>query len=608
MMSLKALFNKNSFNIRRRAQHRPRFNLFRNERGAVTVMFLLSSGLVLGASFGAMDLVRYNVVQGRLQYALDGATLSAGRNLANLTPKPGTVEADQWKSDAFQYFRTNLPDGYMGSSILPEDLKINYSEEMSGAGNYVTGQFIDMDAKGILPLLSTGFFHIASFDVQASNRAVRRTRTDLEVVMALDNTGSMADEGKLDTLKTAARELSDTILGASAASGTPDRVYIGLVPFADTVNVGNTANTRQWLDYPPAQTYFMEHYWKGCIVEPRTDKWGGTNLPAKIWTPLADFQPLHLTIRTPVDRAALNLAENNPSGVYERIAPATALEAQPRSFDANGDTYDRRVWARRSSSTSFDVYSAANPSNCDESRATHFLNNDLDSIHAAIDDMHAKGNTLIPTGLLWAWRMLHPSWRGTPGWGNPDMPRDPDPKILSKVIVLLTDGQNQPPDKFGVDQKSERDFAYGMTYDVQSCTDSAQTNCSTALTARTYLQPVFNAAKDQQAPMNSLKMRDPFSTDTDNTLNPSIGWGSNTSISTTTVDNYLKNLCEIVKNDGNGIKIYTVTLGTVGSATETLMNDCSTGAGYFYNATTVSDLPEVFKSIAGALTELRLTL
>src|SRR5690606_4676270 len=129
---------------------------------------------------------------GRLQAALDGATLSAGRNLANLTPEPGVQEGGQWQADAFQYFRANFPEGYFGSQIQPEDMVISYAEEFDATGTYLTGQQIQMTVEGNLPLISTGFLKVTSFDIKASNQALRRTRSDLEVVMALDNTGSMA--------------------------------------------------------------------------------------------------------------------------------------------------------------------------------------------------------------------------------------------------------------------------------------------------------------------------------------------------------------------------------------------------------------------------------
>jgi Flp pilus assembly protein TadG len=580
--------------------------LLRSQRGAVAPLFLVTAVAVLGASLGGIDLVRYSVAQGRLQNALDGATLSAGRNLANLTPKEGTPQADQWQTDAYEYFRSNMPDGYMGSSIQPEDLQIVYSEEVVD-GKYITGQHIEMSVKGDLPLLSTGFLSVSSFGIQASNKALRRTRADLELVMALDNTGSMKG-ARLTTLKTAAKELSSTVLGAAQASGAPGRVFVGLVPFADTVNVGNTPATRQWLNGSLASEYFTNTLWRGCIAEPAA--WGGGNLPASVLTPSSAFQPLHLTLRTNINRSSLGLENNSSGNNYERIAPSTASQPQPRAYAAGtgqNAAYDRRVWAARNSNqTSFDVYSAHNPSNCRSNRKTRFLTNDANELDAAINAMDADGYTLIPTGLLWAWRMLHPAWSGEKGWGHPDMPREPDPKILRKAIVLLTDGKNEPPSgAFSTDDSLR--LAFRLEYDAQRCTNSGRTNCNAALLARTFTSSSnFNATSASQAPMTSLKMRDPYSQG-GNSLNGSIGWGSGSRISQTTVDAYLAALCANVKKDVNNIKIYTVTLGNVGTSTEELMNVCSSGAGYFYNANNVSDLPLVFRSIAGALTELRLT-
>jgi Flp pilus assembly protein TadG len=582
-----------------------------DQHGAVAPMFLISSAAVLATSFGAIDLVRYNVVQGRLQSALDGATLSAGRNLANLTPTTGETQNDQWKDDAFQYFRANLPDGYMGSSVLPEDLTITYSEEPSAADNFEAGQFVAMEASGTLPLLSTGFLKVSSFNLHASNRAVRRVPTDIELVMALDNTGSM-DGTKLDTLKDAATQLSTIVLAAKDPKGgeAPRQIYVGLVPFADTVNVGNTEWTRKWLSHPPEQDYFINNLWKGCIAEPHKDTWGGDNLPAQVLTPAAPFQPLHLTFQTIVDGATLGLAvgSGDPQ-VYERIWRSTPDAPQPRSFDAPDDAsllkHDRRVWATRASDTSFQVYTAGNPENCVDSRKSRFLGDDLDAIKTAIKNMDANGSTLVPTGLLWAWRMLNPAWTGA--WDGSERPRPADPKKLRKVIVLLTDGQNQPP---GTVKSSEKQIAYSLKYEVQKCNDSKFKDCTDATRyTGTYVPPAKYSVKDAkpQEPMNSLKMRDPRETDGDNTKNPAIGWYDNSNISTTTVDNYLAKLCTNVKNDGNDIKVYTVTLGALDAKTETLMNNCSSGAGYFYNTTTVADLPQVFRSIAGALTELRLT-
>ncbi|MBV6272975.1 Tad domain-containing protein [Alcaligenaceae bacterium CGII-47] len=605
--------------------------LLRHQRGAVTPLFLLTMTAILGTTFGGIDLVRYNVVQSRLQNSLDAATLSAGRNLANLTIKPGEQKTQQWMEDAFAYFRSNMPADYLGNDVLPEDLTITYSEDPLATENYAAGQFINMEVKGTLPLISTGFLHMSSLDVHAQNRAVRRVPTDIELVMALDNTGSMGSEGKIGVLKDSASALA-TIVFAAKEGGDPDQpreINIGLVPFADTVNVGNNEYTRQWLQYPSVQENYINdptHGWMGCIVEPPPSTWGGTNLPAAVLNPGAGFQPLHLSYQHMLTRKDLGLsnkdAKNGKPALYQRIGTPPRGLLTPEELgafllaptDTDVQKYDRRVWAELAGSTNDKsnddpavyVYQAAHSDNCLDSRRSLFLNADLDTVQGAIDDMSAKGSTIIPAGLLWAWRMLHPAWQGA--WDGTNRPRTTDPKKLRKVIVLLTDGKNEPSKSAG---SSNNYAAYRLHYNVQTYDNKKFTGVP-VITQETFTPNngyTVASSRPSQGPMNALKMRDPRSLDgTANITNTAIGWGDTGQITNASTDKYLEVLCENVKTDGNDIKIYTVTLGTVGPSTEVRMNNCSSGAGFFYNAQTVSDLPDVFKSIAGALIELRLTL
>src|SRR5205823_2093690 len=68
----------------------------------------------------------------------------------------------------------------------------------------------------------------------------------MRVAMALDNTGSMAQDGRIGALRTAASSLVDQL---SALSKTNGDVYISIVPFAKDVNVGNTNYNQSWLDW-----------------------------------------------------------------------------------------------------------------------------------------------------------------------------------------------------------------------------------------------------------------------------------------------------------------------------------------------------------------------
>ena len=52
-----------------------------------------------------------------------------------------------------------------------------------------------------------------------------------------------------------------------------------------------------------------------------------------------------------------------------------------------------------------------------------------------------RGGTAGNLGLAWGWRTLSPSWRGL--WGDADLPLDYDTDFMEKVVVILTDGNNE---------------------------------------------------------------------------------------------------------------------------------------------------------------------
>ena len=59
--------------------------------------------------------------------------------------------------------------------------------------------------------------------------------TRLRVALVLDNTGSMADDGKMTALKTATKNLLTQLKSAAVNNGD---VYVSIIPFSKDVNVG----------------------------------------------------------------------------------------------------------------------------------------------------------------------------------------------------------------------------------------------------------------------------------------------------------------------------------------------------------------------------------
>src|SRR4029077_6201030 len=68
--------------------------------------------------------------------------------------------------------------------------------------------------------------------------------TRLRVALVLDNTGSMADDGKMDALKTASHNLLTQLQQAAVH---PEDVYVSIVPFSKDVNFGSDNYTQSWL-------------------------------------------------------------------------------------------------------------------------------------------------------------------------------------------------------------------------------------------------------------------------------------------------------------------------------------------------------------------------
>ncbi len=71
----------------------------------------------------------------------------------------------------------------------------------------------------------------------------------MRVALALDNTGSMADNGKITALRNAVAGTGGLIDQLSALAQNPGDVYISVIPFAKVVNAGCTNYGATWIDW-----------------------------------------------------------------------------------------------------------------------------------------------------------------------------------------------------------------------------------------------------------------------------------------------------------------------------------------------------------------------
>lgn len=111
---------------------------------------------------------------------------------------------------------------------------------------------------------------INAWDINVATTAAYGKRK-IELVLVLDNTGSMASANKINELKKASRTLLD-MLEANATG--PDQVKVSIVPYTTRVNLGKSHKDATWLTNQPTGT-FMSGYnvsanrnaWQGCVAD-----------------------------------------------------------------------------------------------------------------------------------------------------------------------------------------------------------------------------------------------------------------------------------------------------------------------------------------------------
>lgn len=338
--------------------------LLKNDCGAVLPMLGIGLVMLVIATGTAVDMARAQLVQARLSSALDAAGLAAGASIS-------TANAQQ---EAQKYFDANFPTGYLNTTLGPLTVTPN-------ANNTLLTLNITASVPTTLMMIA-GQTHV---DVSAYSEITRENK-GLELVMVLDNTGSMS--GEMEDLKNAAKSLISTLYGSQT---TIEHLWVGLVPFSQAVNIGTSRS--HWLD--------------GHTFNWGPDGWGGC-----------------------VDA-------RGSGGDRTDDPPSTQLFRAYYWPDDDNNDWIRNNGQYRSTSASLGP-------NRQCPRALLPMVANKHTVNAAIDTMEARGNTHVNVGAVWGWRMLSPRWRNL--WGGEmdtnALPLDYNTPLMNKAVIIMTDGDN----------------------------------------------------------------------------------------------------------------------------------------------------------------------
>ncbi|HWW24301.1 MAG TPA: TadE/TadG family type IV pilus assembly protein [Caulobacter sp.] len=541
-----------------------------DERGAIAVQFALLLIPIAILTFGLIDLSRASVQKRQLQDALDAATLMAARSTA-------TTNADL----------DTIGDAALATEMagLGVTLTAANSTFSLGDNNTVVGTIQNVTIKPIISnLWSTGDANVSA------GSTVMRSVNKLEVALVLDNTGSMGSPlgsgtRKIDALIDASKSLVDVLSAAAARASETDAVKISVVPFSMTVNVGSAYKTESWMSGKmPATGYGPDVFatnqdrftlltnlgltWGGC-VESRPAPYDVTDDAPSSATPASLFVPFFAPDEPDDNVVGVNQSswtmyrdartQNTSYPIKNNWLPDTV---SPKATDATAWSSRSTVVAKYSQNKK-NVLSVAKTgtdygpnAGCGLTSLMRLTNvratTDRDSVKTKLGQMVANGNTNVAMGLVWGWHTLSNNAPFADGVN----PTTTDGKKTTKVIVLLTDGDNTNDTYNNPNNSIYTGYGYIGQGRLRNASGTALTTGSTAT--------------DRLAAIDSRE----------------------------------KLVCDNAK--AKGVQIYAIGVG-VSSHSKTILQNCATKPDMYYDVTDAAQLTAVFNTIAGSIQNLRIT-
>lgn len=334
--------------------------LGKDESGSIGMLLGLSFLIVSFCAGMGIDMALMSSASSRVTAAADAAALAAGRALLE-----GKLD-DAAVAD-------------IGEKMFWADFKSSRSfAEVSSATvnvNRATGT-ITVDVAADVKMTMTALAGFKKFDIPVHNAATFKSK-DIEVGMALDITGSMADVPsgggvpKIKALKAAFAKFADQLLPTNPVAN--QKVRIALAPFATSVNLGS---------YSGAATGNRSK--DGCATERTTsDKYS--------------------------DAAA-------GAGDYFTVKADGVADIDPTE------------------GTSSNAYYCPSPTIMP-------LSSDHDALIAKVNTYTPNGGTAGHLGIQWGWNLISENWGSVWGSNSaPDSYQQVQDGKLIKAVVLMTDG------------------------------------------------------------------------------------------------------------------------------------------------------------------------
>ena len=527
--------------------------LARDTRG--NVMLFMAAGVIpVTAAVGSgVDLTRAYMAQARLQQAVDAATLAGRKAMTD-----GSL--DTADPEIVKFLQNNYPANMSDGAGIHIDDPIFQSEAVEMESEITDQGALCVTAQATVPTLVMGAFGKPSITIGA-NSCARRSGTNIDVVMVLDVTGSMAGT-RLTALKTATKNFLATLDDTRtqlAVSGL--RVRVGIVPYSQAVNIGRLLNEENaaylattaqdyWTDigtpYRPCtndnssdcdwrnstdddyaravpldvssfvtaggaagSTYSNAYAWKGCVemrasIKTIKSSTSSASIPNGAWD-ILDVAPgqSYGGGTAPAWRPYLAVpvdSDTNRYGSSPRTTQPTAAPWSQIKWEV-----DRRSSWRTTGPAASATSSTDNPNASCPAEAKKLGEHTATSLTSYVNGLVAEGGTLHDVGMYWGLVMISPQAPFVNETeylapGHTGSKRD-----VKKYIVFMTDGELSPPSTYSAWGKESWEKR------IHSDSDSKDEH-------RKRFQMICEAAKQQNVNISTIAFGDDMGTSDENAL------------------------------------------------------------------------------------------
>ena len=362
-----------------------------NAGGAIAPMFAFVLVLIAAAAGISIDYGRAFSSRTAVQSSLDAALFAAA--------KAATMNGADTDAEIKNFFDKTALQKH-GVNITTVEGKL-YSDGVFRA--HATGK------------LDTTFMSIAGTNyipIEVKSEVVYGLG-NAEVALVLDASDSMTGT-KFDTLKTAAKDLVDVLYQAPAAD---KKVKVGLVPFGHYVNVGLANRNEPWISVP------ADYSTTNNICTTTRPILSKDDCSDETYTYTVDGVE-----KTGTREVCSNITYGDEvtscSDVTSNYIWRGCVGSRNYPLNTEDGDYGNQVPG---------LLNIFCPSEISP------MSKDKDTIKTNIDAMTTSGNTYIPSGLAWGWRVLSNQAPFTESADDPDITSSTK---VNKYMVVMTDGAN----------------------------------------------------------------------------------------------------------------------------------------------------------------------